>query len=136
MAITRTEVREFETNNIVLQVVTITWLAIADGSVADQIFPDNIMRYLQGWFLIKADVDTGTTQPTALYDIAINNSAGDIMGGALSDLLAEGAQTNLAPLSGTDADFFSPIDNDPLTFALSGNSVNGASGTVKLYFTR
>jgi len=110
--------------------VTIAWTGDAsDGTVPSTVLD---LRELYGYVLIKMDVTTGTTQPTALYDITISNSIGDITGGALTNLLAAGAQPNISPLSKGGQEIFIPITSN-YTFALSGNSVASATGTVILY---
>lgn len=116
-------------------VVTISW--VADGSTAAVPSTDlsSYMGAFNGWFLFKMDADVGSTAPTNLYDVTISNSMGDITGGALTDLLAAGNQVNLMPLSADDYEIMVPVSS-ALTFALANNSVNSATGTIKLYFVR
>ncbi len=86
-------------------------------------------------FLMKAVTDPGSTAPTDNYDITIKDKSdglADALNGTLVD--RDTANTEQAyPIggSGTVPAWFQP---DTYTFALSGNSVNSASGDVWLYF--
>lgn len=115
--------------------VTITWTADASAATVPSTDLSAYMGAFNGWFLFKMDADVGTTAPTNLYDVTISNSIGDITGGALTDLLEAGNQVNIMPLSDDDYEIMVPVSS-ALTFALTNNSVNSATGTIKLYFVR
>jgi hypothetical protein len=125
---------EFPNRDRGYAIITISWTGDAStGSVPSTEFPD--ISSIRGYYIIKASTKPGTVNPTALYDIAINNEIGDIMGGALGNLAAATASTNISPLDSGGMPALVPVDG-PLTFVLTNNSVNSATGTVKLYFVR
>jgi len=89
---------------------------------------------VKGWYLNMVETIPGATAPTDNYDIVINNASGaDVMGGALANRDATLAE-QVAPLLG-GIPTKRPINSD-LSIVLTGNSVNAATGTIKLFFGR
>lgn len=84
---------------------------------------------ITGW-VMQAEVDPGSTAPTALYDITITNSGGaDIFGTELNELSATEYEFFVPYVNGTNREVWV---NSILTFNATGNSVNSATGTLKL----
>lgn len=127
-AVTQTLERIAGTN---ISILTFAWTAdSADGSVPDTVTTDAITAAIKGMGVIEVRTTPGTTNPTAAYDIVINNADGlDLMGGALADRSATAAEAAFSN-STTGA-----IDS-ALTLGISGNSVKSATGTVKLIISR
>jgi len=112
-------------------VVTLTWTADAStGSVPNTATSTDATTAIAGLFLARVETNPGATAPTDNYDITVLAASGvDLMGGALAN--RDTANTEIAfPATA------SPLVDGALTITLSGNSVNSAVGTVKLYFTR
>jgi hypothetical protein len=108
--------------------LTLTWTADAAAATV----PNTAITTFTsgGFFLTMVETNPGATAPTDNYDITILTAAGaDLMGGALAN--RDTSTTEIAfPVTTSP-----PIDGT-ITFTLSGNSVNSATGTVKLYFSR
>ena len=113
--------------------VEIDWVADdADGSVPDGVFDATDTIDILGRYCILGITNPGTTAPTDNYDITVEDEYGcDIFGGQLlnrDSALSEQALPNVGgayggrPCAGI------------LTFKLSGNSVNDATGKCVLYF--
>ena len=116
-------------------VLTLSWTAdAAAATVPDTSTTDDITNQIKGLFLYMVVTNPGAVAPTDNYDITIEDTDGiDIMGGALQNrdqtnteqaMPFVGASYAPRPIGGT------------LTLKISGNSVNSATGTVKLYLIR
>jgi hypothetical protein len=114
-----------------------TWTASATtAAVADIPLSTTEFNFLQGYgfYLYLMRTDPGTPAPTDNYDIVIHDATGnDILGGAGMDRDATNTET-VMPLVGDFGELF-PVDG-ALTIKISGNSVNSATGTIKLYFVK
>jgi hypothetical protein len=109
---------------------SIAWTADGDGALSPvQIEADNFTK-IHGLFLVQVETIPGGTAPTALYDIAINDTDGaDLLGGAGADrsaTLPEIAYPSV--ISKVIANRFSVV--------LTSNTQAGATGTIRLYFSR
>ena len=127
--VTQTVSLEYQYGSVSAKVLTFAWTADdSDGSVPETAVSAANLLEIDGWFLYFAETDPGTTAPTDDYDIILNDANEfDIMGGALADrdeTNTEGAY----PITAAH-----PIDST-LTFVLTNNSVNSATGVLKLYF--
>lgn len=114
------------------EVSTITWAWIAsadDGSV-----PNTASTSFKGW-VFMATTDPGTGPPQDNYDIELRDSdAVDIFGGELNNRDTTTSE-HAVPKIGTA--YYGPrFVNGTLTLVFSGNNVNSATGTLKLYFYR
>ncbi len=112
-------------------VLTIVWAADA-GAVAPAATTISASTYgISGWYLYSAKTVPGTPAPTPNYDIVINDTNGfDITGGKLADRHTTAVElVNI----GTATHGY-PIANGDLSFVVSGNSVNSATGTLILTF--
>lgn len=104
---------------------TLTWVDDTNGTTGTIALDSR----WHGWKLWHVITDPGATAPTDNYDIVLRRgtSAGeDLMGGKLIDRdtsTTESAYPNTA----------TPILDSDIYFALSGNSVNGGTGTVTIY---
>lgn len=117
--------------------VDINWTAASDGSVTATDFPDDVMWKVGGSYLFLIDTIPGTTQPTDSYGITITNSDSlDILNGALAGLSASEAQRTV-PKQDTRQALYGPVLTDPdsMKFNIANNSVDSATGTVRLYCT-
>ena len=113
------------------KVITISWVADnTTGSVPNLTIDVNLYG-IEGWYLYSAETNPGTTAPTDNYDIVINDTEGvDIAGSLLNN--RDETNTELV-LIGTASHGF-PVVKGNLTFSLSNNSVNSATGTLILIF--
>ena len=110
-------------------VLTYTWTADAKGVVANSAMSAADAAMVLGLYLVQAETVPGTA-PTALYDITVLNASGaDVMGGGLANRSATLGELAYPATA-------SPVITGVLTFAISGNSVNAATGTVILNFAR
>jgi hypothetical protein len=85
-----------------------------------------------GWYLVQAETNPGTTAPTDNYDITLVSTGGIDIGCAK---LMNRDETNTERVSVSSATLVYPMVIDSFTFTLSGNAVNGATGTLKLIFS-
>lgn len=117
------------------RVLTFAWTAdAADGSVPATAITANMAKVLSGLKAVLAITNPGTTAPTDNYDIVISDPDGvDIFGDALLNRdtsNSEQARPAISTLAGER------LVNGVLTFTLTNNSVNSATGTCKVYFTK
>lgn len=111
-----------------LEIITITWTAdSAAATVPSTDIPGMVYGVLQ-----RIVTNPGATAPTDNYDITITDSDGfDVLGGV-------GANRDTTTTEEAEILMVSMprIVANTLTFNLSGNSVNSALGTCKLYVLR
>jgi hypothetical protein len=112
---------------------TITWIGDAStGTVPGKVIPIIGSNSSQAWYLYSVETAPGSPSPTGGYAITIKDSAGvDLAGGLLASLSATLPNLYLVGLGG----FGFPIVLGNLNFALTGNSVASATGTVTLILT-
>ena len=112
-------------------VITITWVTAADGSLASTtLLTTSHLRGLQGWYLYAVETYPGGTAPTNAYVITIKDSAGfDLAAGKIIGSATVPAVAFCYQAGGS----FLPVFGN-LVFALTGNIVNSATGTAKLFF--
>lgn len=101
----------------------------SDGSIASK----ETDKAIHGW-ITKVTTDPGTTAPTDDYDLTLSDADGvDVMGGALGDRDTSVSEQAMPLVGGA----YGPVRVDSvLTLAGSGNSVNDALITVKVYVTK
>ena len=114
------------------EVSTITWSWKAksdDGTVTS-----TACASFKGW-VFMATADPGSTPPQASYDIVLNDTDSvDIFGAELNNLSAT-VSAHAVPKIGSA--YYGPrFINGTLTMVLTGNNVNSATGTVKIYYYR
>lgn len=121
-----------------MQMVQIAWVADAsDGSVPATTLTGQQMSSLTGAYLCGGETipGSGAAAPTALYDVTVKTVGGtDTFGGTLGNRSASASEYAVPSLSsGVYGCWFV---TEALTFNLTGNSVNSATGTLKLFFFR
>lgn len=121
-----------------MQVVQFAWTADAsNGSVPATALTAQQMSPLIGAYLCGAETvpGAGAAAPTALYDVTVTNGSSiDTFGGTLGNRSASAGEYAVPSLSsGVYGCWFV---TDTLTFNLTNNSVNSATGTLKLFFFR
>jgi len=107
----------------------ITWLADDATGAVDPIDIPGVDA-----FLTLVVTDPGATAPTTLYDITLNDEYGvDVMGGALVDRSATATEQAMPLIAGCPVP---RVVDGPLTFALTGNSINSAIGKCYVHFQK
>jgi len=110
---------------------TVTWVADdGDGSVptAGIVSPKN-------GYVILGITDPGSTAPQAAYDITVTDSLGaDVFGGNLGDLSATATERAFPADAGGNEGAQFVQAGESLTFTLTNNNVNDATGSLVLYF--
>ena len=116
-----------------IKVLRIEWTADEDdGSVPDTTID---VTGIQGWSIFALITTPGTTAPTDNYDIVLEDEDEiDLLGGAASN--RDNATTErVSPLFGANNPVPVPV-TESMVFKLTGNSVNSASGLVKVLLVR
>ena len=109
-----------------LKVITGTWVTASNGLFTAALFDHSISGTIM---VVETNPDTA---PTPAYDITLTNAGGiDVMGGALANLDASDTERTQALLNGN---YGIATVYGRLTLNITNNSVNGASGTIKIYF--
>jgi hypothetical protein len=86
-----------------------------------------VLNDIQGYYIKEVRIDPGSTAPTDAYDIVINDVLGiDLLGGEGVNA-SNVTSTRVLPKDGY------PLVDDTLTLAITGNSVNAAQTTVKVF---
>lgn len=110
-----------------LEVIVITWTAHTDGTFTSYAI-GNVYGTLE-----RMVTNPGSTAPQANYDITITDADGfDVLGGTG----ANRHETNTEEAAIAFGTYFQRTVAGPLTLNISGNNVNGATGTVSLYVKR
>lgn len=105
----------------------------ADASAAtipSTTMSNDCIRDIRGTYLYQVDTDPASPAPTDDWDITISASGGstDVMGSQCLNRDATNSET-CYPLN------YYLVDA-PLTMGISGNLVNSATGTVKVFFVK
>jgi len=123
--------------------VTVTYTRIGDeytlvifdwtADAAAATVPATSTKSLAG-YIVKVVTDPGATAPTDNYDITLTDSDSvDVMGGALANRDQSSTEQAVPKIGAAyGASFFIGT----LTLNLSNNSVNSATGEVKVYISR
>jgi hypothetical protein len=117
-------------------VLTFTWTGDSgDGTVPSTVTNDIISAILKGKYITEVRTYPGSTGPTALYDIELQDSLGfDVMGGSLHDRSAT-VKERAIPVMITGIYGGTMLDG-ALTLVITNNSVHSATGTVKIFLSR
>ncbi|MFZ5989421.1 MAG: hypothetical protein ACOYWZ_20185 [Bacillota bacterium] len=111
--------------------MTISWIADASNATVPDLTIDASLYELKGWYLYSAETDPGGIAPTDNYDIVLNNTNGiDVAGGLLAN--RDISTTEMVNISSSA--FGYPIVRGDLTFSLSNNATNSATGILILIF--
>ena len=118
-----------------IRVVTFSWTADAsDGSVPSTTVSAAITQQIAGWNCFLCVTNPGSTAPTDNYDIVVNDADGvDIFGGKLNNRDTATSE-QAVPLVG-GAYMTRPVTG-AITMVLTNNSVNSATGTLQLFFSK
>jgi len=112
-------------------IITLSWTADAADATVPSTTIDAALYVIKGWYLYSAETNPGATAPTDNYDIVLNDTDDlDIAGGLLQN--RDTANTEMVNI-GTSAHGY-PVVKGNLTFSLSNNAVNSATGTLILTF--
>lgn len=113
-----------------LSILIVTWV----GDVANGTVPATALSSFSG-YIIKTVTDPGSPAPTDLYDIVLSDTDGlDVMGGTLMDRSTTVTQ-QAYPLLATS--YYRPaFVCTTVTFTLTNNSVNSATGVLRIYIKR
>ena len=115
------------------KVITIAWTGAAAGGAIDAITVNAQTYGIEGWYLYSVETNPGTTAPTDDYDIVINDADGlDIAGGLLAN--RDSSVTEMVNLRAAATGY--PMVRGNLSVAISGNSVNSATGTIIMTFVQ
>jgi len=110
--------------------VLVNWTADSgDGSFAAMVIPWRIDGYIQ-----KITTAPGGTAPTASYDPVLKDADGvDVTGNVLANRSATAAETVRPNFDSVKTPIY--VDGC-LSLTITGNSVNSATGTIKVFFNR
>lgn len=112
-------------------IITISWVADNATGAVPNLTIDPTLYNLKGWYLYSAETNPGSTAPTDLYDITLTDADGlDIAWSLLNNRST--TNTELVLVSTASTGF--PVIRGNLTFTLTNNSVNSATGTLILIF--
>ncbi len=112
----------------------IAWIAASNGSLTAEDTNLEITGKLKGWSCFLAITDPGSTAPTDNYNVSVKDAYGvDIFGGELDNRDTANSE-QAVPLM--DVVYGARLINTALTFDVTGNSVDSATGDVYLYFER
>lgn len=129
-SITTYTIPNYGGNNIIGKVVTFTWTdkSAADGTAFTTSFDK---KELYGWCIYSVETNPGTTAPTDNYDITMLSEGGiDVLGS--QTLNRDEANTEIANI-GLQTNGY-PVITGALTLTIANNSVNSATGTIKVVF--
>lgn len=117
----------------IAMVLNITWTASStDGTVPSTAIPANMAKTLKGMSITLGTTNPGTTAPTEGYSITLTDLDGiDVFGGMLALRSAATSEQVLPALTGNNG---RRVVDGNLTFALTGNAVNSATGVLRVYF--
>lgn len=103
--------------------LTISWVADAsNGSV-----PTLLLAEHAGWWITKVVTNPGSTAPTAYGITLVDSDGADIADGALAARSTTASEMVLLAAQ---------IPNSGITFTLTGNSTNSATGTCKIFLNK
>lgn len=110
--------------------VTLTITADA----ADASVPDTVLTTKISGRLLALETNPGTTAPTALYDVTLEDGEGhDVLQGVGANRSASATEKAAIVFSGTSVP--PPVAMvDTLTFKVANNAVNSAGIVAKLYY--
>jgi hypothetical protein len=129
---------QYRNNKLIVWELVLSWTgSSSDGTVPSTAISSATIGKISGTYLFLVKTVPGTTAPTALYDIVLNDSDGlDVLGGVAADRSASAVE-KAVPKQYTGQSIYGGvfIDSGGLTFVLTNNSVVSATGKVKLYFS-
>ena len=114
--------------------LTLAWTANANGSFDDDTTAVDLKGYILEVVTVP-DSTAGGDYPNDNYDVTLTTELGDdIMGGAIAN--RDTTSTERAqPLSESDNEV-TPVIDGTLILDVTGNTVNGAKGSVIIYWIK
>ena len=118
-----------------IYVLVIDWTADSvDATVPSTATGTAYTDQIKGAKVLMALTDPGATAPTDLYDITITDAYGvDVFGGELGNRSTSSSEQALPKIGSGYGP--RPVEG-ALTFNLTNNSVNSATGQVRVFFER
>ena len=115
------------------KVLTLSWVASVDAATVPSTTINATTYSIEGWYFFSAETNPGAVAPTDNYDIVINDVDGaDLAGGLLLNRDTSVTEGPIAIALGNTG--HPPVVRGNLTFVLSNNLVNSATGTCILIF--
>jgi hypothetical protein len=106
------------------------------GSVPDLTVPATAKNMLTGWYLGKVEVKYMTTAPTSGWNVYLYDALDttqDLLGGGTTSLTQTPGFYQAKSTLGND---YIPYDGRALTLHVTGNSVDSATATIRIYRAR
>jgi len=116
--------------------LTMTWVAHTDGTFTSVAVDSAKLGTLTGYFLYMVRSDPGTTAPTANWDFTLTDAHGDILGGMGANHSATATESFIPKIDATNLIYGAVPWRTSLTLAISGNSVNAATGVIEFFFVK
>ena len=114
--------------------VDFTFTASADdGSVPDLVLSADVRAWMAGKSFYMIETIPGSTGPTAATAVTLEDSKGDLLGGAVT--IAASARQICRPIVNGKEDIM-PYDGRALTLKVASNSVHSAVATIRLFMWR
>lgn len=118
-------------------VLTISWTAASNGSLTSTAIDSAKTADLKGSSLCFIVINPGSPAPTDNYAITLLDQDGiDITGGVLATLDEATSSQAVPKLDATNSIYGCRPFNGTATFTLTGNSVDGAKGIARFFFTQ
>jgi hypothetical protein len=113
------------------KIITLTWTADSSDHTVPSTTINAVTYEIEGWYLYSGETNPGGTAPTDNYDIVINDAdTVDIAGGMLMN--RDTSNSEIAAIGLGSGQY--PMVRGNLTFVLTNNLVNSATGTCILTF--
>ncbi|MFH2073787.1 MAG: hypothetical protein ABIJ57_00375 [Pseudomonadota bacterium] len=124
--------------NANMRVLTYSWTGDAsNGTVPSTATSTAITNDIAGWYVYAIETNPGTTAPTTLYDIVINDAESlDISGGMLANRSATVTEKITPRLDSTYSIFGGVLVHSVLTLVITNQTDVSATGTVKLILAK
>jgi len=115
-----------------LSYVDIAWTAHTDGTFTAWTTTNDVSG-----FIYAIETDPGSTAPTANYDILITNDLGRLVcgdSGTVASPGGDGAGANKSATVSEYSSMSSVASKGKLTINIKNNSVNGATGLIRIWY--
>ena len=109
-----------------------TWTAHTDGTFTS--WTPTAPNHMVNGMILRFETDPGGTAPTALYDISMTDSRGVRIDGGSLDNRSATVTEMVTPVLGSDYKF--TPNQGFLTLGISNNSVNSATGVVRVWWRK
>ena len=117
--------------------LTMSWTASSvDGNLTAVSVSSTHLATLEGKMLFLLRTDPGSTAPTDNYDITLTDARGDILGGMGANRDNSTTESVVPKIDGTNTLWGTEPWTTSLSFDVTGNSVNSATGVAEFWFVR